>query len=279
MIDYNKLEIASRILGQSSLLMPRILAASTPVFRSKGDTMEPFASAILVRFGYEHFLLTAAHVLDDRSDYDLYFGSSEVVRLLDGSIACTLPPTAGERRDDKIDIGIVHLSEQTIRDMKEGEFLTLADLGILDTATTTGCYLFAGYPASKNKPSIGEEVQAVLNSFLADPASLKDYKSADLDPSSSLLLRFNKRKLWISSGRVTGPDLFGVSGGGVWSLCDQSAVTQHKPLLVAIAIEWWKEQQKCVLATKVHVVLGALWDRFPKLRPLLPKPSHSGDKG
>lgn len=262
MIDHEKRTLAPKILGQMNALMPRILAASTPLFRFKGDIPELFASALLIKFYDDHFLLTAAHALDNLSDYDLYFGSDDAVRFLDGSPLRTVPPPGGERSDDKIDIGIVRLSEQTIGDMKKSEFLTFADLDISDTATTGGCYLFAGYPGSKNKPSLGKEAQAVLCSFLANPAPLKDYEGACLDPSLSLLLRFNKRNLWSPLGRVTGPDLFGVSGGGVWSLCDQSAVKRPKPLLNSIAIEWWQEQRKCVLATKIHVVLAALGIAF-----------------
>jgi len=260
------------------VLIPRILAVSSPLFLYRGDILEPFASAVLARFGDDHFLLTAAHVLDNFLDYDLYFGSGQKVKFLEGSPICTLPPTGRGRKEDKFDLGIVHLSRETVKDMEEGDFLILSDLDILDTPTPSRFYMFAGYPATRNKRSIGEEVKAVLYTFLASPGTLKDYQSADLDPTSSLLLRFNKKKLWCPSGPVTGPDIFGVSGGGVWALCCRPGVMEPDARLVAIAIEWWHRQQKYVLATKIHIILAVIWNRFPRLRSVLPKPPRSGDR-
>jgi hypothetical protein len=279
--DDKKRAIASTMLAQMNSLMPRVLAATAPVF-SFDQLANPvfLASAVLVKVSNEHFALTAGHVLDARSASPLYVGSGNTVVLLQGHHMSTVPPVAGQREQDRIDLGIVRLSEETVRGLKEDEFLTLADLAILETATTTGHYVFAGYPSSKHKRSIkNEEAEAALYSFISDPAPLEDYQRAGLDPSTSLLLRFDKQKLWCPSGRVIGPDLFGVSGGGVWFLDDAPAATPRKPLLVAIAVEWWQKQPKRVLATKIHVVVAALWDSFPKLRPHLPEPPHKGERG
>lgn len=274
MDDDSKRTISSRMLGQMNSLMPRVLEATAPVFRfDKLGNPEFLASAVLVKVSDKHFVLTAGHVLDARSSSPLYVGSGNAVVLLQGRHMSTLFPVGGQREQDRIDIGIVCLAEEAARGLKEDEFLTLGDLAILDAARTTGHYVFAGYPSSKHKRSIkNEEAEATLYSFIADSAPQKDYQDAGLDPSTSLLLRFDKRKLWCPTGRVMGPDLFGVSGGGVWFLDDVFAVTPHKPFLVAIAVEWWKKQPKRVLATKVHVMLAALWDGFPKLRPSLPEP-------
>lgn len=261
-----KRERASKIIDQlTSLLMPRILATTAPLYRYDGNIMEPFASALIIRLGDEHFLLTAAHVRDDLSKFDLYFGSTGMVRLCDydyWGYACSPP---GE--DDKIDIAIFHVSKQTAGELKKEEFLTLSDLEILGQVSTACFFVFGGYPVSKNRPSRSEDIRADLRLFLVDSAPPKDYENAGLDPNFSLLLRFNKNKVWGPSGRTTAPDLYGISGGGVWSFNNQSTSTESTPRLVAIAIEWWKGQKR-ILATKVHVALEMIYDRFPNLRQI-----------
>ncbi len=268
--------IASTVLEKIES-MPQVTSATAPVFcldRLKKPKF--FASAVLLKVKNWHFALTAGHVLDERSFSDLYIGSGDKVLLLDGSFGTTVPPGDGERQQDKIDIGIVRLTKETVQDMQEDEFLTLDDAYILYTATTTGHYMFTGYPRSKHKRAIKKgQAEATPYSFATVPAPLTDYQNAGLDPRISLLLRFDKKNLWRSLGRVEGPDPTGISGGGVWFLNNAFSTTPLRPLLVAIAIEKWKPPDpKCVLATKLHVALSIIWDRFPELRAYLPEPPH-----
>lgn len=273
--DDKKRIIASTMLERFESI-PRVAAATAPVFcLDRLEKPQFFASAVLVKINNWHFALTAGHVLDERSISNLYIGSGDKVVLLRGSYGSTVPPGTGNRKQDRIDIGIVQLSEEIVRDMQEDEFLALDDTYNLDTATTTGHYVFTGYPHSKHKCTIkGGEAEATPYSFFAVPAPLADYQNAGLNPSISLLLRFDKQNLWRPSGRVVGPDLTGISGGGVWFMDNAFATTPLKPLLVAIAIEWWKKPPKRVLATKLHVVFSAIWFRFPELQPYLPEPPH-----
>jgi hypothetical protein len=273
--DDKKRMIVSTMLDRIESL-PHLVAATAPIFRlSKLEKPQFFATAVLLKVNNCHFALTAAHVLDERSISNLYIGSGEKVVLLGGSFGTTVPPGAGNRKQDRIDIGIVRLSEETVRDMQEDEFLTLDDTYNLETVTTTGHYVFRGYPISKHKRAIkGGQAEATPYTFVVVPAPLADYQNAYLNPSISLLLRFDKQNLWLPSGRVVGPDPTGISGGGVWFLDNAFATSPLKPLLCAIAIEWWKNQHKCVLATKLHVALSLIRSRFPELRPYLPEPPH-----
>lgn len=275
---------ASIMLERINPILPRVAAATAPVFsldRYRPGKPQIVASAVLVKINNWHFALTAAHAhaRAKRSHSNLYIGSGKLI-LLEGFYGSTAPPGTGNRKQDRIDIGIVKLSEKTVQDMQEDEFLALDDIYNLDTATTTGHYLFAGYPCSRHKRAIKEkEAEATMYSFVAKPAPLADYQNAVLNPSISLLLQFDKQNLWLSSGRVVGPDPTGISGGGVWFLDNAFATTPLKPLLVAIAVEWWEKSwegkpSKRVLATKLHVVLSAICDKFPELRPYLPGPPH-----
>lgn len=265
--------------------MPQVHSATAPVFcLDSGGKPKFHASAVLLKIKNWHFALTAGHVLDNRSFSDMYIGSGNKVLLLDGSFGTTVPPGDGNRLKDKIDIGIVRLSKETVQDMQEDEFLTFDDIYNLDTDTPTGHYIFAGYPRSKHKKAIKgeEEAEMTMYSFIAKPAPLADYQNVGLDPRISLLLRFDKESLWLPSGRVVGPHQKGMSGGGVWFLDNAFATTPLKPLLVAIVVEWWEKsrngkQAKRILATKLHVALSILRDRFTELRPYLPEPPHESN--
>jgi hypothetical protein len=277
--DENKFARAATLLEGIDSMMPRVRAATAPVFcLDKVGKFKFFASAVLVKISEGHFALTAAHVLDERSTTILHIGSGDNVVWLRGSYGSTVPPGFGDRKQDKIDIGIVRLSEEIVREMQEDEFLLLDDIYHLDTPMNIGHYVFAGYPCSKHKRAINEgQAKAALQPFVTDAAPIADYQDAGLDPRISLLLRFNKKNLWNSSGQVVGPDPTGISGGGVWFIGDAFATTPLKPLLAAIAVEWWwREEPKRILATKIHVVLAVIWDRFPELRPCLPKPPGKG---
>jgi hypothetical protein len=278
--DDMKRLIASNMLKKIET-MPRVVSATAPILGQDDRTNKPkfLGSAVLVKINTWHFAFTAAHVLDNRSRTILYIGSGNEFVQLRGSY--WKPPDTGNRNQDRIDIGLVHLSEETVQNMQEDEFLTLDDTYNLDSATTTGHYVFTGYPQSRHKSAIkGSEVEATPYSFVVLPASLADYQNAGLDPNISLLLRFDKQNLWNSSGQVVGPDPTGISGGGVWFLDNAFATTQLQPLLVAVAIQWWekpreKKPSKRILATKLHVALSAIWSRFPELRSYTPAPTNA----
>lgn len=273
--DDMKRLIASNMLKKIES-MPRVASATAPILGlDRTDKPKFLGSAVLVKINTWHFALTAAHVLDNRSWTNLYIGSGNEVVPLQGTYGKTLLPDTGNRNQDRIDIGLVHLSEETVQNMQEDEFLTLDDTYNLNSATTTGHFVFTGYPQSRHKSAIkGSEAEATPYSFVVDPAPLADYQNAALNPRISLLLRFDKKNLWRPSGRVVGPNPTGISGGGVWFLNNAFTTTQLKPLLVAIAIQWWeklgkKKPPKRILATKLHIAFSVLWSRFPELRPHL----------
>jgi hypothetical protein len=280
--DDMKRMIASAMLEKIES-MPKVAGATAPIFGIDRTGKPQFlGSAVLLKIHNWHFALTAAHVLDNRSHTDLYIGSGDKVVLLRGSsYGSTVPPDNGNRKQDRIDIGMVRLSEATVQEMQEDDFLAIDDTCNLDTATTTGHYVLAGYPCSKHKRSIqGGEAKAITYSFVVDPAPLSDYQDTGLNPSINLLLRFDKQKLWRPSGPVVGPNMLGISGGGIWFVDNVYTTSPLNPLLVAIFIEWWektreKKPPKRLLATKLHVALSAIWSRFTELRPYLPTPVNA----
>jgi hypothetical protein len=81
---------------------------------------------------------------------------------------------------------------------------------------------------------------------------------------------FAKTDSYRLSGRVTSPDLYGMSGCGLWFLSGPIGSPAVRPRLAAIAIEWQKGKIKCIVATRLLAALAGAFDHLgvlPKERP------------
>jgi hypothetical protein len=92
-------------------------------------------------------------------------------------------------------------------------------------------------------------------------------------------LDFDKEKVTNGSGNVfIAPDLYGMSGGGVWTLHDDSkalSIFSESQLnkLVGVIIEW-DLQKKVIIAVRISVVISAIIERYPNLIGKLPMPNR-----
>ena len=95
------------------------------------------------------------------------------------------------------------------------------------------------------------------------PAS---YKGLGYDQSVSVLLGFNKRRVWTELGCKSAPDLYGMSGGGVWYFGGRLSDALSHPLLAGIGIEWLKNvKYKAIVATRIDRILEAIVEKYPEL--------------
>jgi hypothetical protein len=85
--------------------------------------------------------------------------------------------------------------------------------------------------------------------------------------SEQLVLRFDRKDVWRTEERVTAPNLFGISGGGVWHLAPNSGMPLPQAQLAAIAVEWNdKLRPKHVLATRLQPIIALLAHRDTPVR-------------
>src|SRR5437773_2298444 len=80
-----------------------------PLFHEDYDRNRPapFGSCVLFRIGDEHFLLSAAHVLDWLPTSVVYLGNgTEMIQLEAGKLFTSEIPSGRARDDDHIDIGV-----------------------------------------------------------------------------------------------------------------------------------------------------------------------------
>jgi hypothetical protein len=92
-------------------------------------------------------------------------------------------------------------------------------------------------------------------------------------------LDFDKEKVTDNTGNVfIAPDLYGMSGGGVWTLHDNSraaSIFSESQLnkLVGIIIEWHL-RKKVIMAVRISCVIAAILERYPNLIGKLPMPNR-----
>jgi hypothetical protein len=83
----------------------RPTASVCPIFRETIAGLDQFASGTLIRIADKHFLLTAAHVTDDKRP--LMVPAKKGFTHLYGSFAGSRLPESGSRNDDRYDIAYI----------------------------------------------------------------------------------------------------------------------------------------------------------------------------
>jgi len=245
----------------------RVEAATVPIYVSSRP-VEHVGSGVLLKLGEERFLLTAAHVADNRDRGDLYLGGEQTPVRITGTVTSSKTPD-GNRDSDKVDAAVIHLSRETVAHMEDALFLTAGELDVAEPRHDD-FFLVAGYPCSKQRlPRAGDTITAYLYPFVAVSKPETDYDQP-LDPATHIKLGFSKGEMWRADvGRVTAPDPYGLSGCGIWWLNGYAEAHPNPPQLAGIITEW-RPRAGHLLGSRVNVLLSAVFRVHPHLRDLLP---------
>jgi len=237
---------------------------------------ELVGTCLPVRIGDACILLTAGHVLDLGDERTLAIVVDNELREIRGEVTRFRPVPERASVGDHIDVGAVVLQS----DCTPRELLTLSDIElVIPPRSSVSAYMVMGYPCSKNRRSLqGERFDAHLYHFLTVDASEAEYHALDRNPDEQLVLPFNRKDVWRPEGKVTAPDLYGISGGGVWHLSPDSGVPLPQARLAAIAVEWHdKVRVKHVLATRIRPLVALLAHRYPGVRDAVAAYAHHTD--
>lgn len=243
-------------------------AAICPVFRVKSDS-EPqqFGSGVLIRFGEDCFLISAAHVLDDLDMNEVLIPAETGMLSLSGRFGRTPLPQEG-RESDNIDMAYFHLDASTVKLMNsELVFLDERDCDPLDLTTAGDVYSVIGYPASSSSVSDGQLITGI-STYSGEGIHDHRWRSMGLDRRKHLLVQWRAQKAmhYTTLNQGGKRDLSGVSGGGVFAwdkaLPDPKAMKQ--PKLVGI-VTLYHPKLHVFVGTRLHVLLGALHKHFPDL--------------
>ena len=244
-------------------------AGVCPIFRSLGDdTIEQFGSGVLFRIGKTHFLLTAAHVLDDNKKYELLIPGEREIIPLNGHYAGMRMPESGNRYDDRYDVAYIRFEDDYVSEINSRlMFLNAQDCDPFDVSAPEDTYLVVGYPAAESTTT-GNMVDTPIFTFSGEGVAGYRYKHLNLDPNHHLLVQFRPRMAYshqtLKQGVTT--KFPGVSGGGVyaWDKRLPDPVALRQPKLAAIVTEF-RPHSNVFIATRISCFLACIRRNNPDL--------------
>ena len=244
-------------------------AGICPIFRAEGaGKPEQFGSGILLRLSDHHFLVSAAHVLDDFKNNEILIPGRESLVTIFGSYAVSPMPESNSRGDDKIDVGYFPLDAYFSENLDDSlVFLDGYDSDPMDELHDKDAYTIIGYQASCSS-SKREVFSSQISSITCDGVLDYRYRKLGLSPQNHILLQYRMRKgvsyETMSQGKKHNFD--GMSGGGVfaWSkeLPNPHALAQ--PKLCGI-VTGYDRHYNVFIATRIGHVLSAMLKQFPDL--------------
>jgi hypothetical protein len=250
-------------------LSERATEVTTPVYLANADRV-PVAvgSGVLIQVGGARLLVTATHVLDERKNGHLLIQAVDSILPIGGEIATIYSRDAMHPIDDHIDVSVVRLTGAPWDSEPLDRYLTLEELDLVRDLPSRNSYAVIGYPESKQRNILkGTNLEAYAYRALALECLDGAYQRLGHNRDTSILLGFDKRRMWGPEGAVTAPDLYGMSGCGIWRFGRSVRFAKSPPKLAGIVIEWHRDAQpKHVLATRILPILAGVGQRFPDLR-------------
>jgi hypothetical protein len=243
----------------------------TALLRSpKGKRPESVGTALLVEARGAHFLISAAHVLDEGNKL-WFFPSKRNPRPVVGQAALSRPLWQ-KTGPDRFDIGVVRLAERLAEPYEGWHPVKIANLRAAKLDSQAASFAFVGYPSTRVK--INPLMQHINLKYMAlngaQPAPANMYARLGFDPSSHLILQLDRAPVHVDGKTQQFPDPHGLSGSPVWS------EDENGPCVVGIVTEYHKKEG-VIVATGISHVLQLLNDaerdyaiKFPSGFP--PKP-------
>ncbi|MCW1961373.1 hypothetical protein [Chryseobacterium viscerum] len=213
-------------------------------------------TGVFIKIGNLHLLISAAHVFDNFHELFIPIDNGENLIQPGGRIIVNVPKSS--RNNDELDIGIVMLDEITIKDIKKTyNFLNENSLQINHKNSYLHNYIIWGYPSSWSQKSLSR------NSFHSRPfihftkcVDQIEYQQLNRYEFLNLIVEYDRQNsLNFKSKEFSyGPDLFGISGCGLWYLDPEDYNKSADPKLVGIMTDWSILNRKRLIATRIDAV-------------------------
>ncbi len=243
--------------------------------------LDPVGSGLLLRVGSSHFLVTAAHVLDENTQSpdsfcDLVTYGQRLPVILQGASFRTTIAEGKTREDDPLDVGFIELPDAQVAQLGVDRFLEPSQIDLNDKGDSPALYGAFGYPASLNysiEPDWESPVNPTPFSYTSQLRSSAAHVELGVSQATHLVLAASNRKTRAPGGRkVKLPDLRGMSGGGFWRYTEYGQANPVKaPCLLGVLIERRRCKDGGILAARMNLVFEALRKAYPALDPFLPR--------
>jgi len=213
-----------------------------------------------------HFLITAAHVAEGLN-HELYVGINEDTVFRLGGVIVT-NNVVSDCDADKYDLCVLKLCEETINNIKSSYgFLDQTELGINHEFKELPMYEIVGFPATKSKYNrFKKQLKSKAYRYITIPAKDECYSPLSCTKDFNIVLNYDKKKVYNYAKKTTqiGPNLFGISGCGLWYTPPTNLMLKDKPVkkLVGIMIEWPKNNRKYLIATRIDLFTEIIRQKY-----------------
>jgi len=236
-----------------------------PIY-AEGKKGSPFlvGSGVLLHVANNVFLITAAHVIDENRDNDIYTIGQFGTTALEGRFYRNESQRA-DHRDEPFDIGVLHLNRDSRKALGEVKALLPSQCALPETQRAQRLHLIIGYPHTKNRKLDMSKKKVFPRTFryYTLTASPKRHESLALDAATHILLDFERRHVMPFGGHdQTAPHPAGMSGGAVWASCFT------EPTLIGILTDW--KRRDSFLAVRISLALEIIRQIIPESASLLP---------
>jgi len=218
-------------------------------------------SSFLVSSGKDSYLVSAAHVFDElQNDHELFFYvEPKTKRKLSGNLRLTKIPEGKNRKEDRIDVGVLKLEGPGLPPYPKVEKYALPINALMAEALPRERkeYLLVGFPESRSRVNpIARDLASKPYSFRGISIPLQKYAELGINPQSHIVLSFDRKHTVGHDGQIcTFPEPSGISGSPVWLLYDEHGPNDpNQTPIVGIAIEHSKTSHT-IVATDITIAL------------------------
>lgn len=252
--------------GENLIEISKTIATYTPpIFLHTTKRPEPISSALLVKWDNNHFFVTAGHTLKNFNRNDIGIISNRTFLRAAGPYLTTKSDTVD---NDKIDIGVYHLTEEYLKQLGNGyQFYDLKSFEFDHLDSDDDDYLIVGHPISRTKVR-PDKNKIEIRPFLYRTNLNKNqevFKKTNTKPQVNLILNYDRKRLkdLLPNNRVQGPEPNGLSGCGIWKISNPVAgdLNSIKYIPTGIIIEYHQEH-KILIGTRMKIITECIRQAF-----------------
>jgi len=220
-----------------------------PLYAKEGPKRFTFVgTSVLLEVLGRHFILTAAHVFGLRGSHPIQIGTPKGIRPVYGKGAITRDPDMPPVPGFKLDLAVQLVAPELVSVFPNTAFVRQHELALYPTEVPPDTILLLGYPASIQPRRGPATAQYSLGTTHCPPAT---YSAMTATPEHHLLVPFTKDTNWRETGLSVAPDLYGMSGCGMWYVTANRLTQMPEARLAAQAIEWHRAPHYCLFGTKL----------------------------
>ena len=242
---------------KNKIFYPRLYSAfqSTICFfcDDENSNIVPAGSGVFINYNNNYYVVTAAHVLAEHSSNTFVILHDKEL-VIGGNLVSSPMPASGDRKDDKIDISILKVDNQSaIELLTVFKPIDISEIEPDHSLINTASYFCVGFPLTRSKKVWGkDEISSIGFSYQSEPILDFNFEKFGFKDETTYAIKYDGevRSASIPHAHLA-PNIEGIRGSGLWHFYNQN----EKSLIGIIIQRIFETGHKSVLATKIDIVL------------------------